>query len=165
MTTTITTNKSNITKTDTSQSHTHSQKREMTQVRLSLKHGAHSGKNLGPQNKVKKVYQRQEKIKNTIKIQRILGEFRGIKNISCIESAKKRVLIPKTAVVLPCARRASPGFQGFSLDFGIVLETSSWPSSQARRRRFAASGARSTLVMPPGDAVHACLRVGVFLYC
>ena len=29
------------------------------------------------------------------KIQRILEEFRGIKNISCIESAKKRVLIPK----------------------------------------------------------------------
>ena len=40
-------------------------------------------------------YQRQEKIKKTRKDTRIFEKFRGIKNISCIKSAKKRVLIPK----------------------------------------------------------------------
>ena len=44
---------------------------------------------------IRKCITNKERSKRQEKIQRILDEFRGIKNISCKTSAKKRMLIPK----------------------------------------------------------------------
>ena len=41
------------------------------------------------------MYQRQKKSRRHEQIQRILEEFKGIKNISNIKSSKKRILTPK----------------------------------------------------------------------
>ena len=45
---------------------------------------------------IKKCIRDKKRTKRQEKIQRILAEFKGVKNISSIESAKKRTLIPKT---------------------------------------------------------------------
>ena len=43
----------------------------------------------------KKMHQRQKRMKRQMYIQRILEDFKGIRNIPVIKSAKKRVLVTK----------------------------------------------------------------------
>ena len=44
---------------------------------------------------LRKCIRDKKRSKRQERIQRILEEFRGVKNISCIKLAKKKVLIPK----------------------------------------------------------------------
>ena len=52
-------------------------------------------KDLSKKNKKKKKYQRKKRMKRQQDIERILEEFKGVRNIPRIKTAKKRVLITK----------------------------------------------------------------------